>query len=89
MTRSAWKGPYSKVLLDRETETRRVWSRSSMIVPNHLGDRFLVHNGKSFVPVKVVGDMIGHKFGEFASTRKKPIHKSNKKRQVNRRKTPS
>ena len=88
MTRSAWKGPYSKVLLNKEAETR-VWSRSSMILPSHLGNRFLVHNGKSFLPVKVVEDMIGHKFGEFASTRKRPIHKSNKKRQVNRRKTSS
>ena len=37
--------------------------------------RFLVHNGKDFVPVTVTQDMVGHKLGEFAITRKRFTYK--------------
>ncbi len=33
--------------------------------------RFLVHNGKDHVPVVVTQDMVGHKLGEFAATKKR------------------
>lgn len=33
--------------------------------------RFLVHNGKDHVPVQVTQDMVGHKLGEFAFTKKR------------------
>ena len=36
---------------------------------------FEVHNGKEFLPVTVVESMVGHRFGEFAPTRKPTIHK--------------
>ena len=39
-----------------------------------------IHNGKRFVPFKVREEMVGHKFGEFALTRKRPQHKSSKKK---------
>lgn len=35
-----------------------------------VGFKFLVHNGKDFPEVLVVEDMVGHRFGEFALTRK-------------------
>jgi hypothetical protein len=48
---------------------------------------FEIYNGKRFVGLKVSEEMVGHKFGEFALTRKRPIHKVNKIRQtVKRRK---
>jgi len=37
--------------------------------------RFLVHNGKDYVPVTVTQDMIGHKLGEFAHTKKRFTYK--------------
>jgi small subunit ribosomal protein S19 len=83
MPRSIWKLPFSEIsllVLHREHKTR-VWSRRSTILPQFVGRSFLVHNGKSFIPLRVAEDMIGHKFGEFATTRKKPAHKVNKKRQ--------
>ncbi|KKS18713.1 MAG: 30S ribosomal protein S19, small subunit ribosomal protein S19 [Parcubacteria group bacterium GW2011_GWC1_41_7] len=48
----------------------KTWSRASTIVPDMIGITFEVHNGKNFLPVKVIEDMIGHKLGEFSPTRK-------------------
>lgn len=79
MVRSIWKGPFCEVLPDK----MKVWSRRSMILPNFLGKKYIVYNGMIFIRVTVLEEMIGHKFGEFANTRKKAIHKKkiqNKKR---------
>ena len=38
----------------------------------------MIHNGKSFISLKITEDMVGHKFGEFATTRRKPQHKKKK-----------
>mgnify|MGYP000696659044 CR=1 FL=1 len=47
----------------------KTWSRRSMIIPDFVGHTFNVHNGKSFVPVFITENMVGHKLGEFAMTR--------------------
>lgn len=60
----------------------KTYSRRSTIIGDFVGGIFLVHNGKTFVSVSVVEEMIGHKFGEFALTRrftKHPDKKSAKK----------
>ena len=51
-------------------ETIKTWSRRSTIFPEFIGHTFAVHNGKEFIPVYVTEDMVGHKLGEFAPTRK-------------------
>ena len=38
----------------------------------------MIYNGKSFISLKITEDMVGHKFGEFATTRRKPQHKKKK-----------
>jgi len=48
--------------------------RDLVVVPAMVGMKISVHNGKVFVPVEVVGEMIGHKFGEFALTRARVKH---------------
>lgn len=48
----------------------RTWSRDSTITPEMIGMVFEVHQGKTFVKVKVNEDMVGHRLGEFALTRK-------------------
>ena len=58
----------------------RLWSRCSVILPENVGLDCEVHNGKRFVPLKVREEMVGHRFGEFALTRKRPQHKSSKKK---------
>ena len=79
MARSLKKGPFAdeslmkKVKKVNESEKKEViktWSRRSTILPEFIGNTFAVHNGKEFVPVYVTEDMVGHKLGEFALTRK-------------------
>lgn len=46
-------------------------ARACTIVPNFVGLRFMIHNGKDYLPLQVTEEMVGHKLGEFAGTRKK------------------
>ncbi len=71
MARSLWKGPFSEISLN----TQKIWSRRSVILPSLIGTHLMIHNGKTFISLKVTDQMIGHKIGEFASTRKKAVHK--------------
>ena len=87
MARSLKKGPYvdaklmKKVQLMNESgkkEVIKTWSRRSTIFPDFIGHTFAVHNGKEHIPVYVTEDMVGHKLGEFALTRKNGGHGDNK-----------
>ena len=78
MPRSLKKGPYidQKLLAKIDTAIAandkkpiKTWSRASMVTPDFVGLNFAVHNGKTFVPVYVTENMVGHKLGEFAPTR--------------------
>lgn len=50
--------------------------RDIIIVPGLIGMKINIYNGKTFVPVIVTEEMLGHKFGEFSLTRKKVGHGS-------------
>ena len=87
MARSLKKGPFAdesllkkvKVLNENgKKEVIKTWSRRSTIYPDFIGHTFAVHNGKEFIPVYVTEDMVGHKLGEFALTRKFGGHGSDK-----------
>ncbi|HMN88900.1 MAG TPA: 30S ribosomal protein S19 [Saprospiraceae bacterium] len=89
MARSIKKGPYvfhkllQKVLKSKESNKKSViktWSRASMIIPDMVGETIAVHNGKTFVPVFVTENMVGHKLGEFAPTRNFKGHSGNRKK---------
>ena len=78
MPRSLKKGPYiDQKLLAKidvaiaaiDKKPIKTWSRASMVTPDFVGLNFAVHNGKTFVPVYVTENMVGHKLGEFAPTR--------------------
>ncbi|EIW74948.1 ribosomal protein S19 S15 [Coniophora puteana RWD-64-598 SS2] len=83
--RSAWKGPYFVAFpnlrdaLQNNTEIKTD-ARACTILPNFVGIRFLVHNGKQHQPVTVTQDMVGHKLGEFAHTKKPFKYKQTKNR---------
>ena len=88
MARSLKKGPYihykleKKVLANVESGKNTViktWSRASMISTDFVGQTIGVHNGKTFVPVYVTENMVGHKLGEFSPTRNFRGHGKNKK----------
>ena len=79
MGRSTKKGPFVEASLMKKVEKvnkskkRRViktWSRASTIFPEFVGLTFAVHDGQRHVPVYVTEDMVGHKLGEFALTRR-------------------
>ena len=78
MTRSIKKGFFvepglmKKVMTAQNAGDRKpikTWSRRSTITPDFVGLNFTVHNGKSFLPVYVTENMVGHKLGEFSPTR--------------------
>jgi small subunit ribosomal protein S19 len=87
MPRSLKKGPYiHHALLDKLEKAKqsnkkqviKTWSRSSMIIPDMVGETIAVHNGKAFIPVYVTENMVGHKLGEFAPTRTYKGHSGNR-----------
>jgi len=87
MGRSVKKGPYvfhklmKKVIVAQASKKKAViktWSRASMIIPDMVGQTIAVHNGKTFVPVFVTENMVGHKLGEFAPTRVFKGHSGNR-----------
>jgi len=78
MARSLKKGPYIHFKLEKRVMENvesgkktviKTWPRASMISPDFVGQTIAVHNGKTFVPVYVTENMVGHKLGEFAPTR--------------------
>ena len=78
MSRSRKKGPYvderllAKVEKSQKMGNRepiKTWARDCTIVPEFVGTTFMVHNGKQHTRVFVTEDMVGHKLGEFSSTR--------------------
>ncbi len=64
-----------KLLEDARTgKNVRTHCRDMVIVPEIVGKAIKVYNGKEFVPVMVIAEMLGHYLGEFAQTRKKVVH---------------
>ena len=53
-------------------------SRASTILPMMEGLTFDIHNGKEYVRIFIIMEMIGHKLGEFAPTRKPTKHTDKK-----------
>jgi small subunit ribosomal protein S19 len=77
MGRSLKKGPFVddhllkkvEALKAGEKKPIKTWSRRSMIIPEFVGQTFLVHNGRQHTPVFVTENMVGHRLGEFSLTR--------------------
>ena len=88
MARSLKKGPYVEPSLQKNIDKMessgdkrilRTWSRRSMITPEMVGLNLHVHNGRLFMPVFVSENMVGHRLGEFAPTRKVTVHAGDRK----------
>lgn len=88
MPRSLRKGPFVDLHLSRKVEQAqatnnrrpiKTWSRRSMVLPEMVGLTIAVHNGRQHVPVLISENMVGHKLGEFATTRTFKGHAANKK----------
>lgn len=65
-------GLWKKVEKAQAADDRRpikTWSRRSQITPEFVGLNFEIHNGKTFLPVHITENMVGHRMGEFSHTR--------------------
>lgn len=90
MSRSSKKGPYvDQKLLKKISKLKpgdktaiKTWSRDSEIAPEMVGFTFDVHNGKAFIPVLIREEMVGHRLGEFAPTRKFVKHGGKMQREL-------
>ena len=89
MARSLKKGPFAdeslmkKIEALNETDEKTVvktWSRRSTIFPQFVGHTIAVYDGRKHVPVYVTEDMVGHKLGEFVSTRTYKGHGKDEKK---------
>jgi small subunit ribosomal protein S19 len=65
--------------VDKAKDPIKTWYREAVIVPEFIGQTFLVHNGKNFNKVYVTEEMVGHKLGEFSPTRTFRGHTAGKK----------
>lgn len=88
MPRSLKKGPFIDLHLMKKVQTAsenrdkrpiKTWSRRSMVSPDMIGLTIAIHNGRQHVPVSINEDMVGHKLGEFATTRTYRGHTADKK----------
>ena len=87
MNRVKWKGPYINNKLLKKIENTiyssknviKTTSKNSIIVPKFIGLTFQIYNGKTFITVKIIEEMINHKFGEFINTRKQFSYKKKNK----------
>ena len=88
MARSLKKGPFvdesimkkiQKLNAENKKEVVKTYSRRSTIFPDFVAHTIAIHNGKDFIPVYISEEMVGHKLGEFALTRKNGGHGDNKK----------
>ena len=86
MPRSLKKSPFvayhllKKINKTNQNDTIKTWSRSSTILPSMVGFTIAVYNGKQHVPIFISDQLVGHKLGEFVSTRNFKTHiKANRK----------
>ena len=94
MPRSLKKGPFvDPKLLKKISKIKpgdktiiKTYSRDSMIIPEMVGLIIQVHQGKTFIPVKIREEMVGHRLGEFAPTRKFIKHGGKMQRELERAK---
>jgi SSU ribosomal protein S19P len=61
---------FEKVRKSEGKKPVRTHCRNMIILPDFVGKRIAVYNGKEFKDISIISDMVGHYLGEFALTRK-------------------
>jgi small subunit ribosomal protein S19 len=69
----------AKEQLAKGKRSIRTHTRDLVIVPELIGMKIQVYNGRDFVPFEVTFEMLGHKFGEFSPTRARARHAKDEK----------
>jgi len=65
----------SKVKISKK-KLIKTHQRDLIVVPEMVGMKIQIYNGQKFIPVEIIGEMLGHTFGEFALTRTRVKHGS-------------
>ena len=84
MSRAKWKGPFidenslKNLQKSKKNYTKIAVSRNATILPKFVESTVEIYNGKKFNEINITEEMIGHKFGEFALTRKRFTFKKKK-----------
>ncbi len=60
-----------KIAKGKKVKTHK---RSIVIVPEMVGMEIQIYNGQTFIPIEIITEMLGHRFGEFALTRARIQH---------------
>ena len=68
-----YKRIYDDIINNKEVKTHY---RMIIILPNFIGKKISIYDGKKFVSVNIIPEMVGHRIGEFALTRQKVSHGS-------------
>jgi ribosomal protein S19 len=58
--------PIVRVVPGQKVVPIKTQARSATILPNFVGLKFQVHNGKIYHDITITEDMVGHKLGEFS-----------------------
>ncbi|MHC1585379.1 MAG: 30S ribosomal protein S19 [Candidatus Syntropharchaeia archaeon] len=58
----------------RSKDVAKTHLRDMIVLPEMVGKKIGIYNGKTFEYVEIKPEMIGHYLGEFALTRKKVVH---------------
>ena len=90
MARSLQKGPFIDSKLQKKLAKAKpgdntiinTYARNSMISPEMVGFRIGIHNGRTFTPVSITEEMVGHRLGEFSLTRKFVRHGGKMQREL-------
>ncbi len=95
MSRSVRKGPYVDFKLKKkidalnannEKKVVKTWARACTIFPEMVGHTVAIHDGRRHVPIYISEEMVGHKLGEFATTRLYRGHAGSKAERKSKRK---
>jgi small subunit ribosomal protein S19 len=97
MSRSLKKGPFVDAKLLKKVSALKpasagvikTWARRSQIAPEMVGFTFGVHNGKTHIEVLVSEEMVGHRLGEFSSTKKFIRHGGKMQKEIEMKKQES
>jgi ribosomal protein S19 len=77
MSRSNWKPFFihPQVIINFNSAEINTFNRSTSITQSRIGRKFQVYNGLRWFLIEISSEMVGSSLGQYAPTRKRPIHK--------------
>ena len=80
MSRAIWKPLYNTNLIENleKNNIYKIYARGDTISPKFLNTKVKIYNGIRFFETIITKPMLGHKFGEYAPSRRIPLHKKKK-----------